>query len=51
MDAAGLALSAWHVKFRGLPALRLTTGPPPMTGSSGGTIDTKKGVVSPGGVN
>lgn len=39
IDAAGLALSAWQVRLRGSPALRLTTGPPPMTGSSGGTVD------------
>ncbi len=38
--AAGLALSAWHVRLSGSPALRLTTGPPLITGSSGGTVDT-----------
>lgn len=37
MEAAGLALSAWQVRFRGSPALRLMMGPPKMTGSSGGT--------------
>lgn len=37
MDAAGLALSAWQVRLRGSPARRLTTGPPLMTGFSGGT--------------
>jgi len=41
IEAAGLALSAWQVRLRESPALRLTTGPPPMTGSSGGTIDTQ----------
>lgn len=40
IEAAGLALSAWQVRLSGSPALRLTTGPPLMTGSSGGTIDT-----------
>lgn len=40
IEAAGLALSAWHVRLSGSPARRLTTGPPLMTGSSGGTIDT-----------
>lgn len=42
IDAAGLALSAWQVRLSGSPALRLTTGPPLMTGSSGGTIDTDR---------
>jgi len=37
MEAAGLALSAWQVRLRGSPALRLMMGPPIMTGSSGGT--------------
>jgi len=37
MEAAGLALSAWQVRLRGSPARRLTTGPPLITGSSGGT--------------
>lgn len=37
IDAAGLALSAWQVRLRGSPARRLTTGPPLMTGFSGGT--------------
>lgn len=37
MEAAGLALSAWQVRLRGSPARRLITGPPRMTGSSGGT--------------
>lgn len=37
MEAAGLALSAWQVRLRGSPARRLTTGPPLMTGFSGGT--------------
>lgn len=40
MEAAGFALSAWQVRLRGSPARRLTTGPPPMTGFSGGTGDT-----------
>lgn len=42
IDAAGLALSAWQVKLRGSPARRLTTGPPQMTGSSGGTNNVDK---------
>lgn len=37
MEAAGLALSAWQVRLSGSPARRLTTGPPLITGSSGGT--------------
>ena len=37
IEAAGLALSAWQVRLRGSPACRLTTGPPLMTGFSGGT--------------
>lgn len=37
MDAAGLALSAWHVRLRGSPARRLITGAPMITGLSGGT--------------
>lgn len=41
MDAGGLALSVWQVRLRGSPARRLTTGPPLMTGFSGGT-DTRK---------
>lgn len=47
MEAAGLALSAWQVKLRGSPALRLTTGAPTITGSSGGTVwDDKDGFGS-----
>lgn len=42
IEAAGLALSAWQVRLSGSPALRLTTGPPLMTGSSGGTIDQRQ---------
>lgn len=42
IEAAGLALSAWQVRLRGSPARRLTTGPPLMTGFSGGTVDTQK---------
>lgn len=42
MEAAGLALSAWHVRFNGSPALRLTTGPPSITGLSGGTASWVK---------
>lgn len=38
MEAAGLALSAWQVRLRGSPARRLITGPPRITGSSGGTV-------------
>lgn len=43
-----MALSAWQVRFRGSPALRLMTGPPVITGSSGGTAkksDKRKNVV------
>lgn len=43
MDAAGLALSAWQVRLRGSPARRLTTGPPLMTGFSGGTENKERG--------
>lgn len=43
MEAAGLALSAWQVRLRGSPARRLTTGPPLMTGFSGGTGGTAGG--------
>lgn len=43
IEAAGLALSAWHVRLRGSPALRLTMGPPMITGSSGGTTQDGKG--------
>lgn len=43
MEAAGLALSAWQVRLRGSPARRLTTGPPLMTGFSGGTGRTAGG--------
>lgn len=39
MEAAGLALSAWQVRLRGSPARRLITGPPRITGSSGGTVE------------
>lgn len=42
IEAAGLALSAWQVRLSGSPARRLTTGPPLMTGFSGGTIDAQK---------
>lgn len=42
IEAAGLALSAWQVRFRGSPARRLTTGPPRITGFSGGTVDEQK---------
>lgn len=38
MEAAGLALSAWQVRFSESPARRLTTGAPMITGSSGGTV-------------
>lgn len=37
MEAAGLALSAWQVRFSESPARKLTTGAPIITGSSGGT--------------
>lgn len=42
MEAAGLALSAWQVRLRGSPARRLITGPPRMTGSSGGTVGRRE---------
>lgn len=42
MEAAGLALSAWQVRFSGSPALRLITGPPLMMGSSGGTVERER---------
>lgn len=48
MEAAGLALSAWQVRLRGSPARRLITGPPRMTGSSGGTAG-RRGERSGGG--
>lgn len=37
MEAAGLAFSAWQVRFSESPARKLTTGAPIITGSSGGT--------------
>lgn len=48
MDAAGLALSAWQVRLRGSPARRLTTGPPLMTGFSGGTETRREDTPSAG---
>lgn len=46
MDAAGLATSAWHVRLRGSPARKLTTGAPTITGSSGGTVEGQLHVTS-----
>lgn len=44
MDAAGLALSAWHVRLRWSPARKLTTGAPTITGSLGGTVEGQRDV-------
>lgn len=39
IEAAGLALLAWQVRFSEFPARKLTTGAPIITGSSGGTVN------------